>query len=467
MSIRKQKSVTIEPGTKSLKFSVVPSADPNAPLGRDENDKPIVPMRTDRTIVAGLLERPDLAPGKCHHKKDPSNCLECGTRGIRPRQRDANQSPSRQGELRRVGVGDALTPEESETQHREVLEESARRMFKTPKPTVSARNAQASAAFDSLFDGKKLPVAPAPKKLLSLKFDCYRELLMIERDTLVDLFDCIVDYIRPEKPAEGLIERLQKEIADLEALILTRSSAWQKRHRMNDRLEKNDRERLKRQEKKLRDEKKKELLEARACLRRWQNTPPVAVTFGENYIAHRRVISTDSRFVPDILRTPTGQEPYFTEVLTDFRTVESGIYDIHGYKDFLRLGDAAFRNKLTLDGWVEWENKVILQAIKCGLIKPNVEVLKNYPGLDVYVRPDDPFESDHTAEKALMIKTGAAEIGGSVRGAGYGGVSNNTKRALRDFTAGPKNTGGNAHPSGDGFIPDFGDDSESYQPNEG
>jgi hypothetical protein len=468
MSRRKQ-SLATEPGTKSVSFTVVPSADPKAPFGCDENDKALVPMRPDQAIATRLLERPDLAPGKCHHKKDPSNCLECGTKRIRPRQTGANQSPSRQSELRRVGVGDVLTPEEAEAQHREVLEESARRVFKTPKPMPSACNAQASAAFDSLFDKKKPPAAPAPKKPSSLNFDCYRELLMIERDTIVDLFDFIVEHIRPEKPTEGLIERLQKEIADLEALILTRSSAWQKRHRMDDRLEKNDRERLKHQEKKECAKKKIELSEARACLRKWENTPPVSVTFGEKYWIPHRSFSTDTKFKPDIKRTPKGWDPYDTEVLTDVHTFESGEYNIHEYKNMLKLGIAeAWRNDdLPISGWVEWENKVILQAIKCGLIKPNVDVLKNYPGLDIYVRPDDPIETDHTAEKALIIKTGAAEIGGSVRGAGYTGVSNNTKRALQDFTGGPKNKGGNAHPSGDGFIPDFGDDSESYQPNEG
>jgi hypothetical protein len=464
MSRRKQSLVTEHPGTKSVSFTVVPSADPKAPFGRDENDKALVPMRPDQTIVAGLLERPDLAPGKCPHKNDPNNCLPCGTKRILPRKTDANQSPSRQSELRRIR--DVLTPEEAEAQHREQLEESTRRMFKTPKPTVSARNAQASAAFESLFGGEKAPAAPAPKKLSSLKFDCYRKLFMMERDTIVALFDYIVDYIRPEKPTEGTVQKLQEEIAALEGSILTRSSAWQKRHRMDDRLEKNDRERLKRQEKKLRDEKKKELLEARSCLRQWENTPPVSVTFGEKYyIAHRRVISTDSRFVPDILRTPKGQEPYFTEVLTDFRTVEGGIYDIHEYKNMLKLGIAAWCNDdLPIDGWVGWENKVILQAIKCGLIKPNVEVLKNYPGLDVYVRPDDPIEIDATAENLLIIKTGGAEIGGNIRGAGYYGKSNNRPRALRDYNIPLKSGAGTGVPSDSPFVPDFGGDSESFQP---
>ena len=464
VSRRKQSLTTEHPGPKSLRFAVVPSADPRAPLGRDENGNALVPMRLDQAIATELRERPDLAPGNCRHKNDPKNCVLCGTKRIKPQTKTADQSTSRQWVLRHVS--DPLTPEEVKAEHLEVSEANVRRILKTPKPVLSARKAQAESVFDSLFHKRTPSVAPAPKKLSSLKFDCYRELLMMERDTIVALFDYIVEYIRPEKPTEGSIEKLQKEIADLEALILTRSAAYQKRHRADDRLDKNSRERLKREEKKLRDKKKKELSEARACLRRWQDTPTVSVTFGEKYYIAHRSFSTDTKFKPDIIRTPKGWDPYYTEVLTDVHTFESGVYDIHEYQNMLKLGIAGAwcNDDLPIEGWVEWENKVILQAIKCGLIKPNVDVLKNYPGLDVYVRPDDPIETGHTAEKALIIKTGAAEIGGSVRGAGYTGVSNNTKRALRDFTAGPKNKGGNAHPSGAGFIPDFGGDSESYQP---
>lgn len=181
MSRRKQNHHPQEnPGTKSLSFAARPSADPEAPFGRDENDKVLVPMRPDQAIATELRERPDLAPGKCRHKNDPSNCLLCGTKPILPRKTDANQSPSRQRELRHIG--DVLTPEEAKAEHREVLEENARRMFKTPKPTI--RHAHA-AAFDALFDKKKPPVAPAPKKPSSLSFDCYRELLMMERNTII------------------------------------------------------------------------------------------------------------------------------------------------------------------------------------------------------------------------------------------------------------------------------------------
>jgi hypothetical protein len=444
------------PGTRSVALGVVPSADPEAPYGRDENDKPLVPMRLDQDIAVDLRERrPDLAPGACPHKNDPNNCILCGTKKIRPRQEPTNQSLSSQRDLRHPA-----TPEQLKSEHLDQMEENARRIFKTPKPFV--RNSRASAAFSSLFDGNK-SVVPPPQKL-SLKFDCYRDLLKIERDTIAVLFDYIVDYIRPEKPAEGAVEQLQAEIAKLDALILTRSAAWQKRRRPADRLEKNDRVRLKRQETGLRNKKKAELSKARARLRHWQDTPPIPVTFGERYDITHRSVSTETKFIPDILRTPAGQEPYYTEPLVFVDTYHGGEYSIEGYRKLLKLGPDAIAQTsdgMTFPGWVEWENKVILQAIKIGLLTPNVDMLKKHPGLGVY-RPVDRIEIDGTAENSLIIKTGGAEISGNIRGAGYRGKGNNTRRTLRDFNtplrAGRGADGPESHPN------DASEEDESYTP---
>jgi hypothetical protein len=281
------------------------------------------------------------------------------------------------------------------------------------------------------------PVKQAKAKS-TLKTDCLRELLMLERERIASWFDRIVEF-RPshsEKPSEEAIQTLLTEIAELDALILTRSSAYQKRLRPDDALQKNDRERLKREETRDRNKKKKELNEARAILREYKVTP---VTFGEKYnITHMRVISTDAKFVDDKLRTPAGQEPYYTEVLTHVDTLEgrNAEYSIEGYREFLRLSDEALAQStdgMTIRGWIEWENKVILQAIECGLLEVNVEILKQYPGLDVYERPLDSIETDPAPENSLIIKTGAAQIMGHVSGAGWRGVSNNTKRTLGDF----------------------------------
>jgi hypothetical protein len=271
------------PSTVSVSFPVVPSG-PEAPYGRDENNKPIVPMRSDQEIVSDLLEKPSLAPGLCPHKNDPNDCIQCRPRGVKPETRP-NQSIFRQFEL----LHGSPTPEEAEAARIERELAHTRRMFGLSKPIQ-----------------RQTPSHPKT----NLKFDCYRELLLLERDDIAAIFDCVIEYRRPEKPSEEAIQRLQNEITELDALILTRSAAWQKRHRPHDPLGTNDRTRLRREETKLRDKKKIELRELRARMKRWQEIPPTPITFGEKYhITHRCVFSTDVDFFPDKLRTPSGTRP--------------------------------------------------------------------------------------------------------------------------------------------------------------
>jgi len=434
-------------GTKAVSVPVVPSG-PEAPYGRDENNKPIVPMRSDQEIVSDLLEKPSLAPGLCPHKNDPNDCIQCRPQGVKPADTRLNQSPSRQAELRQG----PLTPEEAEAARIERELAHARNMFGLSKP---------------------VPRDTRPHPKTNLKFDCYRELLLLERDHIAAIFDCVIEYCRPVKPPEEswektytYIQRLQNEIAELDALILTRSAVWQKRHRPDDPLETNDRTRLRREETKLRDKKKIELRELRAHMKRWQETPLIPITFGEKYpITHRCVFSTDVDFFPDKLRTPAGQDPYYTEILGHIETPVGDVYDINGYLKMLRLDGWTLSQQveggMTWRGWEEWENKVILQAITSGLIKPNLNLIEDYPGLGVYQPPLDPIEADET-ENTLIIKTGGAEINGRIRGAGYWGKNNNRQRKLSDFNNTTTMKGGSAPDSP--YVPDISDDAESYAP---
>ena len=74
------------PGTiRSGNIPVIPSSDPYAPLGRDDEGNPIRPMRSDREIAAGLRKK-DLKEkaGKnlCRHKNDAETCSLCGTKRV-------------------------------------------------------------------------------------------------------------------------------------------------------------------------------------------------------------------------------------------------------------------------------------------------------------------------------------------------------------------------------------------------
>ena len=63
-------------------FPIVPSGDPLAPLGRDDDGKPIKPMRTDREIHSAMLESYKPSYDPCPHKNDPAHCVICkGGRG--------------------------------------------------------------------------------------------------------------------------------------------------------------------------------------------------------------------------------------------------------------------------------------------------------------------------------------------------------------------------------------------------
>jgi hypothetical protein len=58
-------------------FPVIPSADPLAPYGRDDDGKPIRPMRSDRDIHAALLESHTTSYVPCKHRNDPAHCAIC------------------------------------------------------------------------------------------------------------------------------------------------------------------------------------------------------------------------------------------------------------------------------------------------------------------------------------------------------------------------------------------------------
>lgn len=431
-------------GTKALNFPIVGSADPQAPYGHDENGNPIIPMRTDLEIAAAVK----ITPGSCPHKNDPTNCIQCRPRGVEP-DTHPNQSVFRQFEL----LHGPPTPEEAETARIERDLVHTRQMFGLSKP---------------IHPPVRRDTSSHPKT--NLNFDCYRELLLLERDHIAAIFDCVIEYqCPPAKPAEEAIRRLQNEIAELDALILTRSAAWQKRHRPDDPLETNDRIRLMRQEKALRDKKRVELQELQACMKKWQELPAIPITFGAKYpITHQCALRSDVDFFPDKLRTPIGQDPYYTEILGYTETLVGDAYDINGYRQMLRLDGWALTKQtkggMTWRGWDEWENKVILQAVTLGLLKPRLDLIKDYPGLGGYQPAFDLGEPEEN-ENALIIKTGGAEINGRIRSAGYRGKNNNVPRKLTDFVSDFTTQVKSPNGIGESYIPDTSDDADGYTPN--
>lgn len=415
--------------------------DSAAPYGRDDNGNPIVPMRSDQEIAIELLDKPALRPGACPHKNDPENCTLCGTKGVSK----VPLSPPK------------FTAPETE-------EEAAQRQL-----------AQATAFFG--VQPKRLStISKGPRRIRS-----YRELLVMEHAEVAALLDAVVGWREVEGPKilmdkavlEGQASKLKEEITALKQSINTRSAAWQKANRPEDKLEKNDRERLKREETKQLYAKEVKWRGLRSRLLHWETDPQnristkeiVPVLFEERYPITHRTIQRDVEFMPDQLRQPKDGVEYHTELLTYVDTAIGDEYDAEGYRKVIELDEDALlltTDGMSWDGWREWENKVILQAITIGLIRPDNGLIELYPGLGVYQGADD-IELD-TTENSLAVKTGGAVYGGGIYSEGvYVGRHRNYARKLSDFTNAMDFVKPKGGSSGDEST-DGGDADESYSP---
>ncbi len=426
---------------KSLTQMVVPSADPEAPFGRDENGKPLVAMRSDQEIAATLLTKPHLAPGICPHKNDPTCCTLCGTKNV---------------SVPAIALTKPL-PEDEETAKGRQL-------------------AQATAFF-----GVR-PKRPQSVQKSTRTIHSFRELLVMDRWEVASLFDSVIGVewlstgekvLMDKSTVEQQAADLKREIDELRALLVTRSAQWQKIHRPDDKLEKDDRERLKREETKQLHAKEAEWRTLRSRLLHWETDPrnyvdagkkePVFITFADKYPITFTNIKTDNgRWLE---HESANDELGYVQLGND--------YDLDGYLKALQLGDDALHmmaNGMTWDGWREFENRVITQAIELRLIEPDKELVELYPGLGLFVPPYDPHEdsNDGAAENQLALKTGGAQYGGSIYGAGKRiGKHRNYARRIADFTR--TMDYGNKSPEFDdgsrSYVPDNSDDREGWDPN--
>ena len=140
--------------------------------------------------------------------------------------------------------------------------------------------------------------------------------------------------------------------------------------------------------------------------------------------------------MPDELRQPKDGVPYFTELMVRGEKQIGDDYTIEGYRKVLQLDDDALTyltEGMTWDGWREWENKVILQAIKIGLIRPDQDLIGIYPGLGKYVSSYDAHDIDHSAEDKLALKTGGGQYGTIYSAGVHVGRHRNYARKLEDF----------------------------------
>jgi hypothetical protein len=152
-----------------------------------------------------------------------------------------------------------------------------------------------------------------------------------------------------------------------------------------------------------------------------------------------------------------------------FKGILPSGYD-YGTDAFLQLVhiysgvDSAFK------GWRRFENELVLQAIGFGLIQPSRALLEKHPTLTTYIdrdaaamnaEPED-IDPDDDMENALIFKTGGACIGSSIHSGGT--RWDGTQRSLSSFngpigrgagfTAGSGDRDADESENSDGYTPD-------------
>jgi hypothetical protein len=407
---------------KSLPQPVIPSADPKAPFGHDENDRPIgVPVGKPyvKPVQTGTVEpRPKLCV--CGR----SLCRYCHPENIA-----------------QTEVLKSLTQNYDRVQVKTVDEDSLRRQFGLP--TYST----------------------APKARVTHRFVYYPEVFQLSRTKLLELLDYALETLTttevdPSKPKQRVLKStapIKTQLAQLkykEAKAETRIAELNKstkesqdiieglsvrvlklRRSPDDPLltDKATREKLKREEnvnlekcEKERRELQKQLRDSgigvlQARLDKWGSSPE---DFDEVPVTVERTITTCTfaeKFIP-----PDG---------FDGMLPAGYQYGVEAYRQWVYAYD---QNNLTdsksavWSGWKQFENEIILQAIGWSLVRPSKKLFATHPSLRCYL-PDHSAddESDGAEESALIVKTGGAQINGSVYS--FGTTSTDKPRSSGDF----------------------------------
>jgi len=392
---------------KSIAIPVVPSADPEAPFGRDAHYRPILPGRSDQEIVDELKAKDFLAAGTCPHKSRPDYCLLCGTSKF------------------------TITRAEPLD-----LEERLRQMF-------------------------GIPVQSKAVRIEREQFNYFPQILGITRGQLIGLLhlDCTIEP-RPVKKtvlksriplktriAQLLlipkqIEKRKALVRKSEELIESLSVRVMKLRRAEENiLDKPTREQFKRKER-VRIFRSKDKIQE---LRRQHSGLPALqqrlTAWGSGPNDFETITATENAPIKfaekftngsEVNRFRFGKQVATETILGVGRTAppEQIEFAVETYVALLDeyglLKDVSRRlpQFLELDKWRHFENAIIFQAISWGLVRPTKQMLAKYPELKIgppttQVSGDPEFDE---TENLLILKTEGAAIGGGIYGSNTPGA---------------------------------------------
>jgi len=448
---------------KSVAQIVVPSSDPEAPYGRDDNDRPI----------GVLVGKPYVKPEQTGTVEIPNQ--DCGGCGQMLCRHCHPENMVQTDVLENLTTRPVPLPPS--------LEDNVRAFFGVPTP----------------------PAMPTPlRSEPQSRFVYFPTVLGISRAQMISLFEYPVTteerLVRNEKvlmdvseiknritEREAELTKKKTRITELKTLInneeetIHSMSHWvqQLRRQPDDILPQPVREKYKREARQniLNFEKQKRELEKELRMSKsniqilydrmnnWGSNP-------DDYMSRpkfetMRVLFHEKFHLPRLVFNNPLSIPPGHEYLRDDNDPTDNEAGIAAYVQQVYLyGESDCRNVV----WTEWrwfENSIIFQAITWGLIKPKKHITQKYKEdlpvfrsalVNDYQDEDgaDDSDEDYDAENPEIIRTGGATIGGGIHGEGfrYSKTGKITERALVTFNKDRGSTGP-AGPYGEGPADNF------------
>jgi hypothetical protein len=351
-----------------------------------------------------------------------------------------------------------------------------------PKPVVGA-------AIDEDKLRQQLGVTK-PEKRVALP-SAYRTLLNLDPSDIIEFFDTVVDYtdvfeqvdfIVPPQMLEHRIRRLQALIATSKSYIEGMASRIIKiRRGKDDPLldDKAAREKYKREENARIARSNVKLSHYRAALRSQKQLHKKVWRVVTKPVYFRDLVDDHMTFCTV---TDTGwfeTDKLFTGGLQTHTRVELfeylryGSVDLESYRAVMSLGESALaelgetevQQRETWDNIRQWENLVIVAAVRHRVIIPRRE-LAELMGLGGVLDENDLAYIGSDVENKLAVKTGGACYGGRIRSEGYRYRNGSIRqRGLSSFDKPLKtDAGGDYHDPGFQSLNNLSDDAESYDP---
>lgn len=435
---------------KSVAHTAVPSADPEAPYGRDENNRPILPGHSDQELATDLLSKPFLKAGSCPHKSNPKYCLLCGTANFKTAPPEPVDLEDQLRSLLGITTDNIAVP--SAPAEPTDPEEQLRRQFGLS--TISSGATTVKKKLDyfpeilgitrgQLIGLLELAVGIEPrairKKVLKSKLAIDSQIAELERAAAR-----IIELKKYIKDSQDIIDGLQMRIMKLRRNpedIPDKATREAFKREENQKIEKYEQEKHELQ-KLLRDSDIEQLKQRAA---NWGSSPDdfEMVSASEDVVV---------KFRDKFVFREANKEEY-----APTHTIDGYIAFLDQY-DLLKDVSRRLRQFPVLDEWRYFENEIVLQAIGFGVYRPTKQAFTEYPQLRKYMDGapvEDPEQDDHEnvddREDALILKTGGAQIGGSIHS---GGHRNGRQRPLESFDKRKSGAGPGASTEYGGEQPD-------------